>query len=106
MNYTYSVIEKSRRMQDYKRARCETDTQQGPVLCHLKPLYSGHVLLINLNLRWRSLVLVVKKKDSWTFAEKMVKKLKVNFDNQALNYSDTSEEDLSNFLVASLLTTT
>ena len=64
------VIEKSRRMQDYKRARCETDTQQGPVLYHLKPLYSGHVLLINLNLRWRSLVLVVKKKHSCPFAEK------------------------------------
>ena len=97
MNYAYSVIEKSRRMQDYKRVTCETDTQQGPVLYHLKPLFSGHVLLFNLNLRWRSLVLVVKKKDLWTFAEKMFKKLKVNFDKQALNYSDTSVEDLSNF---------
>ena len=54
MNSAYSVIEKSRRMQDYKRVRCETDTQQGPVLHHLKSLYSGYVLLINLNLRWRS----------------------------------------------------
>ena len=77
MNYAYCVIEKSRRMQDYKRVTCETDIQQGPVLYHLKPLYSGYVLRINLNLRWRSLVLVVKKKDSCPFAEKCLKSSKL-----------------------------